>query len=413
MAASILTAAVPTATAGTARDAAGVPAHAGRATRSRLAHVDAMRPVKQLGVVSTHSFLLLAPATLWIGAGITLLHVSREAFLFVSACMLTYGYADLRRSGLARFWRRRLIAVGLPYLCWTLIYFAVGLRHGGRGPTGDLLHLGYLLLTGYSQLYFLVVLVEFYLLFPLVAWLLRATKGHHGALVVVSALVQVVYLSAMHWAWLPSELRGTHGTRFFFSYEFYLLAGCVAAVHYERFHAFLVRHWRKIVLGTVLSGLCAEATYWLTVEHVAGVFGRAGDAFSPYMLPFNVFAIALIYLIGVALVRPRRSPRARRLVQIGVDDSYAIYLSQVLVLQALIALGFRQLNGKLPWPVVLALGIAVVYVAGCAVGEVVARTPLARAVAGRSRARRTADSSQERSRPLIERAASPRNRTVT
>jgi len=61
-------------------------------TRRRLDHVDAMRPVKQVGVVSTHSLLFFAPlATLSVGGALMLLHVTREAFLFISACMLTYG----------------------------------------------------------------------------------------------------------------------------------------------------------------------------------------------------------------------------------------------------------------------------------------------------------------------------------
>jgi hypothetical protein len=55
--------------------------------RHRLDHVDAMRPVKRAGVISTHSVLYFAP---WpparIGATLLLLHVSGEGFFFISAC---------------------------------------------------------------------------------------------------------------------------------------------------------------------------------------------------------------------------------------------------------------------------------------------------------------------------------------
>ena len=59
-----------------------------------------MRPVKQVGVVSTHTLLFFAPlaAAVTVGASLQLLHVTREAFLFVSACMLTYSVRDLPGS---------------------------------------------------------------------------------------------------------------------------------------------------------------------------------------------------------------------------------------------------------------------------------------------------------------------------
>ena len=84
-----------------------------------------MRPVKQAGVISTHSVLYFAPAAASTGSGaaLLLLHVSREGFFFISACMLTYAYADLRRAGLRRFYWRRFLSVGIPYLCWSVIYF--------------------------------------------------------------------------------------------------------------------------------------------------------------------------------------------------------------------------------------------------------------------------------------------------
>ena len=62
------------------------------AGRQRLDQVDAMRPIKQVGVVSTHTIIVFAPAaaTVLSNATLLLLHVSREVFFFISACMLTY-----------------------------------------------------------------------------------------------------------------------------------------------------------------------------------------------------------------------------------------------------------------------------------------------------------------------------------
>src|ERR1700729_3088154 len=99
-------------------------------TRKRLDHIDAMRPVKQFGVVSTHTLIAFAPVGtgIAVGAGLQLLHVTTEAFLFISACMITYSFPPVMRVELPPFWRRRFMAVGVPYLCWTVIYFFLTLR---------------------------------------------------------------------------------------------------------------------------------------------------------------------------------------------------------------------------------------------------------------------------------------------
>src|SRR4030088_2249509 len=95
------------------------------AGRQRLDQIDAMRPLKQVGVVSTHTIITFAPAAAAVLSNATrlLLHVSREGFFFISACMLTYAYAGLNRAGWRKFYWRRFVSVGVPYLCWNLIYF--------------------------------------------------------------------------------------------------------------------------------------------------------------------------------------------------------------------------------------------------------------------------------------------------
>ena len=77
--------------------------------RRRLDQVDAMRPIKQAGVLSTDSILYFAPAAATVGsnAALLLFHVSREGFFFISACMLTYAYIGLSLrdgAGMRRFY---------------------------------------------------------------------------------------------------------------------------------------------------------------------------------------------------------------------------------------------------------------------------------------------------------------------
>jgi len=359
-----------------------------RAAKPRLDHVDAMRPVKQAGVVSTHALLFFAPgAAISVGGALMLLHVTREAFLFISACMLTYGYSDLHRIGYRYFYRRRFIAVGVPYLCWTAIYFFVSLPGSDLGIWGGLQHFGFLLGTGYYQLYYLVVIMQFYVLFPAMFWLVRRFAHHPWAVVGVALCVQVAMTTLMHWNVAPAYMRGYYATREITSYFFYLVAGMVVALHLGAVHDWLVRNGWRIFAATVVAAVIAEGWYIAAARHAASWMGSASDPLQPIVIPFNVGAIACVYLFGVWLVSPGRSRWVRSMAMSGSDNSYTVYLAQMLFVYALADLGWHSLDRALPWPLVTAAGVVIVFLACVLMSSVLARTPLSVALTGRKRER--------------------------
>jgi len=354
------------------------------AVRRRLDQVDAMRPIKQAGVVSTHSLLYFAPAaaTVSSNAALLLLHVSREGFFFISACMLTYAYSGLQRSGLRRFYWRRFCSVGIPYLAWNFIYFLWGFRDTTyASPEAALAHLWRLISTGYYQLYFLLVIMEFYLVFPLVLALLKRTRGHHGLVLAGTALVQVSVSIVTHWHFLPPVMI-TYAQQNAFSYVLFLVGGAIVAFHLEKVHDWVVRHSHLIYFLTVAAAEGAEAIYF-TSRNGFTWLGSGSDPFQPSVIPFNVGAIACGYLAGVALVQPWRSARTRALVRLGSDDAYGIYLSQMLFITILTGVGWSRLNNVMPWPLVTVLSIVVIFISAIVLTELLARTPLAVPLTGR------------------------------
>jgi peptidoglycan/LPS O-acetylase OafA/YrhL len=356
--------------------------------RRRLDQVDAMRPVKQAGVVSTHSVLYFAPAAASVGSGaaLLLLHVSREGFFFISACMLTYAYAELRVRdwpGLRRFYWRRIVSVVIPYLCWTVIYFFYLLPTAHYPSLAAALHrLASMAETGYYQLYFLVVIMQFYLVFPLVLMLLRRTRGHHAHLIAAAAAAQVAIAIATHWHLLPALMQ-KYAQQDALSYLLYLVGGSVVAFHLDEVHAWVVRHARLIVALTVAAGLAAEGIYFLAQHGVTTMLGSGNDPFQPSVIPFNIGAITCGYLAGVALVRPWRSRRTKAAVRVGSDDAYGIYLSQMLFITALTWLGWGKLSSTVPWPLLCLATVGIVFACGIALTALLARTPLAVPLTGR------------------------------
>ena len=250
-----------------------------------------------------------------------------------------------------------------------------------------MVHLLYLVGTGYYQLYYLLVLLEFYALFPLCLVLVRRTVGHHGLLLLASGLAQVVLVSSMHWGLAPAWMTGYWATREVTSYQFYLIAGMVMALHLDEFHQWLVSHvWtivarhgrrrgrgrglvlplgrpRRLVARLELRPVPADRDPLQRRRHRLHLSGRRGPGQS-------------------APLTARAGPSSP-----GSDNSYGVYLAQLLFITLLSWLGWSQLNDVLPWPVVSALTVVLVFMACIGLTEVLARTPWSRPLTGRSASR--------------------------
>jgi peptidoglycan/LPS O-acetylase OafA/YrhL len=371
-----------------------------RGTRKRLEHVDAMRPVKQAAVISTHTLIFFAPlATSTTVVGLIMLtRFSRDAFLFVSACMLAFSYKSTPRIDLVQYTKRRFVSVAVPYLAWTVIYYAFtsakpvsglpfySFRGSGLLGSAGLHQFLHLLLNGYYHLYYLLVIMEFYALFPLMLWAVRRAARWHAHIVVGALVFQVVFGFLVSTRYFGFHLPGILETRLVTSYVLYLVGGVIVALHFEEVHDWITAHARLIIAATLASAVIAETLSYLGRTSWLPAYLHTGSlVFSPMIVPYNVGAILCVYLLGVHLVSPRRSARTRAAVQSGSDNSYGVYLSQMIWIPILMRL--RDLLGfHVPWPVAAPLALVIVYFAGFLFTALLARTPLAKAVTGRSRA---------------------------
>jgi len=143
-----------------------------------LEMLNLFRVVACLAVLSQHAFIWTNMTGNFVGTGfITMLHLSRTSFFFLTALVVTYAQIDHPRST-GEFWKRRYTQVGVPYLAWTGIYLVYSLItvHASWDEVGVFLR--HNLFLGFSQMYFVIVIFEFYLLFPLLMKLLRSVN--HG-----------------------------------------------------------------------------------------------------------------------------------------------------------------------------------------------------------------------------------------
>jgi len=360
-----------------------------------------MRPIKQTAVISTHALLFFSPlSTSLLASGLlTLTHFSRDAFLFVSACMLAYSYRDKDTMVMSQYWKRRFMAVGLVYLVWTVIYFPVAAMKASstfpyfRIPWSSLLtatggrrFLSYLF-TGYYHLYFLLVLLEFYVVFPFVFKLLRRFPKSHIYVVLGSVVWQFLFPYVIRRGWFGFVISSKVETRLVFSYPLYLLGGVVAAFYLEAFHRWVVRHKRAILYWTVVAGALPILLNYVHSHGVAvpKIIVPGSDPFAAAVVPYDVGAIIAVYLLGVFLVSPKRSARTRAITSSGSEAAYGIYVSQLLWILVMHrwAVHFNLFH-RVPWLILTIGAVTVTYLVGWLFSAVVARTPLARPLVGRS-----------------------------
>ena len=373
-------------------------------TRQRLDHIDAMRPLKQFAVISTHALLFFVAPSLTQQNLLIGTHFSREAFLFVSACMLTYSYRDLDHFNLRHYWKRRWWSVGVPYLAWTFIYFVYlafetrstfpyyHLNGSALWSWSALQHLWLLTSKGYYHLYYLLVILQFYVLFPLLLRWAQRWRAYHGRIFVGLLVLHSLYaaffrqifhfLTAIHL--LPHDPYWFWQSRLITSYLPFLIGGLFVALHLSDFHDWVMRHKVAIPVLTVVSyGVALVANTFTTPTWWDHILAPGYDPFGFVTLPYNIGAVLCVYLLGMWLVAPRRSSLTRRAVNVGSDGAYGVYLAQMIWIPMYQRIG-TQFLGSVPWVLRGLLGVLVVYALGLAVSALAARTPLARVLAGRS-----------------------------
>ncbi|MNO34225.1 O-acetyltransferase WecH [compost metagenome] len=287
--------------------------------KAKLEEIEALRGVAFLAVVLQHAIggLFAQPglSSLSVSLGTTFLGLIRFAvplFVFITGVVLFYNYDRSFQYG--RFLKKRGQQVVLPYLFWTLFYYAwVSVRSGGAiiGDWGDLLHVLELAFTGKASyhLWFMVMIIPFYLLFPVFRLLLAGKRPASVNLSVtigflVANLILVYALSKGYFQSDQPILQTLYRylDRNFLFWTFYFVLGGFAGLYYERWKKAMQSLWGVslaitvlflIYIGTKIWGINqgAAAGDYLTSSYVTGPLKPLMIAATLAMLPVLFYTI--------------------------------------------------------------------------------------------------------------------------
>lgn len=190
-------------------------------------------------------------------------------FFMLSALVLFYSYypKEFTFQTMKSFYMKRMKYIFIPYLSFSIIYFCVkwiiyydypSLSFAAR-EFWDLFILG----KAHPHLYFLYVLIQFYLLFPIIMFFFKRYKKSIPYFVVIGILIQWgwVYINKMY---LQVPYKGS----IFLSYMSFFTLGAVWGVYYTQLKEWFLQHSKQfkttfvsIAILVFISSLYAISKY--------------------------------------------------------------------------------------------------------------------------------------------------------
>jgi len=365
------------------------------ASRPHVVAFDLVRLIIMVFVVGVHTLAFGGgQVTVALGAVTTVFHTSRELFFLLTALVLTYNYGHRGQVRWLRFWRRRYWLVVPAYVVWSLIYYAFD--GPGRGPFPaafwqDLLHAG-----ARYHMYFLLVTMQVYLLFPVLRWVLRKTAGRHVALFAAACVYQLTLTAALQHHLVRtgpvSEFLNAAGSGVWLdSYVLYVVGGAIAGWHFEQICAFTRRHASALTV-TLVAGIgvvAGLAAYFAEIYLGGATPGAASAVFQPVVV-VEALAFGWALLAGGLLWSDRGAPH-RKFFAAGSASSFGIYLAHPLVLQGVLYVAaltgvlsaVRGAPAVLELLALLGVAVPVVYGVSWLIASAARRTPLSLPLTGR------------------------------
>ncbi|WP_278675397.1 acyltransferase [Acidaminococcus fermentans] len=323
---------------------------------------DNLRGICMLGVIAIHVGSMAvtdAEASPFLVLITNILsRYSVPAFFFISGYGLFYSKPLEERLDYGAFLKKRLKSIGRPYLLASLFYLCYYAFLNRDMSVLDPSNILFSLFFGAAQyhIYFLVILIWFYLLFPLWRSLMRAMEkiGLKVALPLLFIAQLLLFEGNFHfWTypqWIASSpallnLCNYRLNYFPFFYLFIFMLGGVIARHYEGFKALITRQKALLTAFFAASAGCNTWLFYRWTFKWQMPYENTVNYLQQLSLPGLVYTIASILFFSMVL-QSGRYPLKRALKSMS-DRSFVIYLIHPVFIDQLEnllnrAVGIRQ-----------------------------------------------------------------------
>ncbi|MDR6548852.1 acyltransferase [Paenibacillus qinlingensis] len=227
-------------------------------SKPKLSEIDIVRAIAIIAVVLIHGTSGATQLPIGTGSQAIFFILNKASlftvplFIWISGLVLFYSYYDRWGSGMARiFWTKRLQKIVIPYLLWSIFYYLYNqfMFHGTIQL--DAFHLFKLLLSGNASyhLYYMVIIVQFYVLFPLLMTAVKRYTWLRRALIPLGIGIQAASYTFHHRAFPLPEYSSL-----FLSYTATFFFGAFAGIYYPTIITWATRYKRWIWSAVLLAG---------------------------------------------------------------------------------------------------------------------------------------------------------------
>lgn len=258
------------------------------------------------------------------------------AFLFCGAVKLSFQINENKLPSWPVYMKRRIQKVYLPYVLATVVYFLVFGIFGKLGLSlKQLLH--YLLVGDVSApLYYIIVVMQFYLLLPLWKWLVQKIPASI-ALPAAAMIYMLMPQEASAVTQIGVAFRYTD--RVFPTYLVFWVLGLYVGKHYESVSDALNGHRKAAGCSMLLVLLFAFVSYRLNLEAKSPLGTGGMKMFSDVLTIIGLLSLCLWILQS-------KHERVKKLLAAIHTVSFPVYLYHCLFLElgngALRRLGIRN-----------------------------------------------------------------------
>ncbi|MGZ4107176.1 MAG: acyltransferase, partial [Tumebacillaceae bacterium] len=338
--------------------------------KARIEEIQWLRGVAFLAVVLQHTighYDYQPDVQVADGVAMTLLLlISKFAvplFIFITGLVLFYNYDG--ELHYVDFVRKRVKDIIVPYVVWTVFYVLYFHEYGG-GVWATVKQLLHVVFTGKASyhLWYVVMIFQFYLLFPVFRAGFRALQRKVRTMRVAMVCIVIVggvyiflttcvstlmqWFGALHIPVL-TPLFTTYADRNFVYFFYYFVLGGVAGLYIDSWREF-VKRYQVVTVGALLI-VFAYFVYRITSRfQLAPTFKiNFNDTFliQPKMALLLILFLPVVYLVSMKASAGLQGQTKRMVEGLG-NYSYGAYLAHVLMLDQGIRLADLLLPGVNP-----------------------------------------------------------------
>jgi peptidoglycan/LPS O-acetylase OafA/YrhL len=257
------------------------------------------------------------------------LKFTTPVFIFLSGVTSFYSYSyKNKKFNYFDFLKKRLSKVLIAYFIWCIIYYAVYIRMGYH-YTFDIKFFVKSVLQGTMSyhLYFVIIIVQMYIVGPIFYFILKNTEKKVPILIFAGI---ITYLCA-------EFIRFDLSDRLFLKYLVFYMLGIYVTMEYDKYLIWIKRNKAFIISGyIVMSLIYTVVSYYNSVYYTFVWF------------IFSSISIFLAYSIGTLLKDKLKNIYG--FIKVFGQSSYYIYLMHPIILTTMIVYAennFLSVTGKI------------------------------------------------------------------